>query len=86
MPTDRFGRKIKLRAIAIKHQIRMRGWLSMTSRSLRLWEGLKYLADKIITSSTPSRLGGSTWCRAAYSRNASRARRSCGRSPCLTNE
>jgi hypothetical protein len=36
-------------------QRRMRGWLYMTSRSQRL----KYLADKIITSSTPSRLGRS---------------------------
>ena len=33
----------------------MRGWLYMTSRSQRL----KYLADKIITSSTPSKLGRS---------------------------
>jgi hypothetical protein len=47
--------KSNFATIAIKHQIRMRGWLYMTSRSQRL----KYLADKIITSSTPSRLGRS---------------------------
>ena len=57
MRTHRFGRKIKLPAtIAIKHQIRMRGWLYMTSKSQKL----KDLADKIITSSTPSRLGRSS--------------------------
>ena len=83
MRTHRFGRKIKLRDN--RHQTSdQNAGMALYDVEKSEPEGSRghdnHLVDAVETSADRP------WCRAACSRNASRARRSCGRSPYLTSD